>query len=221
MKKLYLATAVVLMITAGVCSAGVYREHKQIEQNKTEYAKISKEKQMSSTSVDKKTSISSHSIEKVSSTTQESSHTTESTRQFKTEDYTIQSGDTLSMIAQTCHISVDRLVELNHWKKPKTLIAGNTIQIPEGKSGVLKEKHKKKAKAKESSSTKASTAIDSTTAQISMNNETQSSLTTQETAPISAEAPVVQSSAQVSQAPIPANSVAPVVQNTINNVPIQ
>ena len=53
---------------------------------------------------------------------------------YKTENYKVQSGDTLSSIASQSKITLSELVELNNLSKAKGLMAGQVIKIPAGSS---------------------------------------------------------------------------------------
>lgn len=50
-------------------------------------------------------------------------------QQPKAETYTIESGDTLTAIAQETGVSVSRILELNPSVDPQILIAGETLKL--------------------------------------------------------------------------------------------
>lgn len=50
-------------------------------------------------------------------------------QQPKAETYTIQSGDTLTAIAQETGVAVSRILELNPSVDPQILIAGETLKL--------------------------------------------------------------------------------------------
>ena len=50
-------------------------------------------------------------------------------QQAKTKTYTIESGDTLTAIAQKTGVSVAKIIELNPEVDPQILIAGETLKL--------------------------------------------------------------------------------------------
>lgn len=135
-KALLITTAAVGVLAIGTCFFGHARETNEIEKNKEQYAAL----QSSSSSSTKQTEESTTTKEESTSSSVTSTSTEEKEKSTpNTADYTIQSGDTLGGIAATCDITIDELLELNHWKREKTLMTGEVIKVPKDKVAALKK----------------------------------------------------------------------------------